>query len=381
MMSDWSILNSYQTTSFTGITLDRILDYCDGPCLAAFKVHGERYLGTACDEDTENGTRWLLVPVSRLEMASMILGDQCFFDAFAGKNAMVLDQKDAVFSNAWFDIAFDLLPSDALPDATANFPELPDGVKAEWLTSVHNEVNALIVDGADAENLWSFRCMSKVMDRFQSLWDAIWQDVSSQPTQVGSIPADVAARSRLCFQQAFTGSMGISFTMPDKSAAQQIIEYYRKLIVSLRSKASFYEHCQNIDIPPRVRSMLSKLVLEMGKLGVDVLIRVDQQGAYLGRQRTGWLAKKKTVKEEVGTETVTVIGELLGLEIEKNSFTFKAEEDGEEGEPFTGKLSLTMRDEQHTVGLGTRYRATIAAKVDGLELMRNEAVLERVEGC
>ena len=196
-------------------SLERILDYYDGPRLILQKSFtGQLILAWWNDEDGDT-QRWLHLPVSEGRLMEILTGQMTCLDALMYPEdgfIYVLDDnvKDESLTRTVLAEP-SALPEDSLPYPDARFDyDLPE--EASWM-ELRERAHLLDIrfqGDLSLDGRVSARTVGKTISELQGLIDAIGQELGQRvPNMMGRIPDRILEQTRLNPVSAYSGSFGI----------------------------------------------------------------------------------------------------------------------------------------------------------------------------
>jgi hypothetical protein len=321
--------------------------------------------------------RWLVTPVSRLELESLAMGYLPMRDLFSRKQTLlVLDM--GPMPKTW-TVEPEHIPYGILPARGALLPTSSRTLIQRWLKLKEPKLAARRVRFAGTavhDSLIEFAALGRLVQAVQDLWSSLGETLGIKGhNSPGGLPSTALLAS------AFSpGSFALDVQAANPDVFDQVLQRYRQLVLLAYEDvdALKVELSSQPDLQTRFRNYLRAIE----ELGVEAAIEARGIGAYIGHAGARSIhASLKVTKPTVRKtrplpSTNSRRGHFLDFGGASKKFRFR---DIDTDEQIEGRIATGLANEivrrgaaEAAVGTLTRYVATF-------EVLSDEVVLVAFE--
>jgi hypothetical protein len=321
MIGGWRNLSSVSAFDDREFTFDIVLVEFNGPQVAVLRSSsGKRFLGVAADEDGQL-VRWLLAEVTSLELAALSNGAVATADVLEKRAALVLDIPINGGGNALWQVAWDDVDPNNLPERGARLPAGARESLAEYAIHYESDEPKLVFAKAESKGkVVSLRALSQSLDVHQRLWTAIGQSIERSPSERGRWSKDLVARTELGFAYAEAASLKIAIAPVDTEIFTEIASKHTQLVLAGGDEDKLNFALSGMS--DRVRNRYREFLVTVDKFELQVLSVSNGQPAFVNPVIARSALSVLPLAESSEVELINQVGyfELYGTE---GAFTFR----------------------------------------------------------
>lgn len=310
-----------QTTTPLGWRFDHVLVAYDGePEIAFANLDGRAVFAVASDDD-DHTVRYVAAAVSATERQAVLARATPLRAVLAKPEMFVVDVGRAQLEplRMWTIRSEDL----GLDDLPAFGALLPKGASVAASLAAGSVVK---LDGPAVRNCQiGFHQSAMVMDAKQRLFNAIAQKLCSEPTQRGTLDAELLRRATLNLAGATPGSVQLQVVPSDEGLFTRVADEYSRIV-------AVSEDVQQLStvlagLGARCRSAYTNFVEQLARHEVEVLTTWSHGSAFLGHHAAARYRKILAGVEPLAEETIKAAGYFNLYNSATGNFEFRDESD------------------------------------------------------